>query len=475
MLLQPRAHLGHGLPGPALPPPGHSGVPGPVPPWERLRRTRTPRRAHRRGRVCAVQHPAVPGGRLRQQGPRYACYCPNGYYYETHHLECIDNDECLDEEAEPCVGGGCVNTIGSFYCACTPPLVLDGVPAPLRGQRQPSPGREPGRVLAGGGADLVCSRPRLDRQVTYTECCCLYGEAWGMDCALCPARDSDDFEALCNVLRPPSYGPARPGLGLPYEYGPEFVPGYGLPYGPELFASSAARGPQPGLRPDYDPYALGGYAGRRDSLYSSPTYEAGDFEDVAYVDARPEEPPAPYRRPDAPRTYRPRSPPDPEPGPAWHYPPNPASPFPEQPGQASETHTERLEGLQAEECGVLNGCENGRCVRVPDGFTCHCHPGFRLDTAHMACLDIDECAEAEGPPALCLNGGCLNTDGSYRCLCPRGYVLTPAPPLLHPCPAPGLRGDRRARAGGRGQGGIYCVALGLPAPWEQGAWAPRGG
>lgn len=37
-----------------------------------------------------------------------------------------DNDECLDEEAEPCVGGGCVNTIGSFYCACTPPLVLDG-------------------------------------------------------------------------------------------------------------------------------------------------------------------------------------------------------------------------------------------------------------------------------------------------------------------------------------------------------------
>ncbi|XP_043390493.1 latent-transforming growth factor beta-binding protein 4 isoform X7 [Chelonia mydas] len=370
------------------------------------------------------------GGVCVNKAPGYACYCPNGYYYETHHLECIDNDECLDEEAEPCVGGGCVNTIGSFYCVCTPPLVLDG--SQRRCVANDSQALDANQAVCWQevGPDLVCSRPRLDRQVTYTECCCLYGEAWGMDCALCPARDSDDFEALCNVLRPPSYGPARPGLGLPYEYGPEFVPGYGLPYGPELFASSAARGPQPGLRPDYDPYALGGYAGRRDSLYSSPTYEAGDFEDVAYVDARPEEPPAPYRRPDAPRTYRPRSPPDPEPGPAWHYPPNPASPFPEQPGQASETHTERLEGLQAEECGVLNGCENGRCVRVPDGFTCHCHPGFRLDTAHMACLDIDECSEAEGPPALCLNGGCLNTDGSYRCLCPRGYVLTPPP---HSC------------------------------------------
>lgn len=40
------------------------------------------------------------------------------------------------------------------------------------------------------GPDLVCSRPRLDRQATYTECCCLYGEAWGMDCAFCPAQDS---------------------------------------------------------------------------------------------------------------------------------------------------------------------------------------------------------------------------------------------------------------------------------------------
>ncbi|XP_026517524.1 latent-transforming growth factor beta-binding protein 4-like, partial [Terrapene carolina triunguis] len=66
------------------------------------------------------------GGVCLNSAPGYACYCPNGYYYETHHLECIDNDECRDEEAEPCVGGACVNTIGSFYCACSPPLVLDG-------------------------------------------------------------------------------------------------------------------------------------------------------------------------------------------------------------------------------------------------------------------------------------------------------------------------------------------------------------
>uniref|UniRef100_A0A8C4YKT8 Latent transforming growth factor beta binding protein 4 n=1 Tax=Gopherus evgoodei TaxID=1825980 RepID=A0A8C4YKT8_9SAUR len=272
-----------------------------------------------------------------------------------------DVNECL--EGEFCFPHGeCLNTDGSYTCLCAPGFapVPSGTTCLGMG---PSPApRPPARPPARAWSARAGPQPP---GVTYTECCCLYGEAWGMDCALCPARDSgegpnpqtlpaagvgspppskdlsppDDFEALCNVLRPPSYGPARPGLGLPYEYGPEFVPSYGLPYGPELFTSSAARGPQPGLRPDYDPYALGGYTGRRDSLYGPPTYEAGDFEDLAYVDARPEEPPAPYRRPDSPRTYRPRSPPDPEPDPAWHYAPQPASPFPEQLGQASETHT----------------------------------------------------------------------------------------------------------------------------------------
>ncbi|XP_025894174.1 latent-transforming growth factor beta-binding protein 4-like, partial [Nothoprocta perdicaria] len=56
----------------------------------------------------------------------FTCYCPSGYYYEQEHLQCIDNDECVDEEAEACVGGRCTNTVGSYYCSCAPPLVLDG-------------------------------------------------------------------------------------------------------------------------------------------------------------------------------------------------------------------------------------------------------------------------------------------------------------------------------------------------------------
>ncbi len=45
-----------------------------------------------------------------------------------------------------------------------------------------------------------------------------------------------------------------------------------------------------------------------------------------------------------------------------------------------------FEGLQAEECGILNGCENGRCVRVQEGYTCDCFDGYTLDLSRMACI-----------------------------------------------------------------------------------------
>ncbi|KYO41837.1 latent-transforming growth factor beta-binding protein 4 [Alligator mississippiensis] len=230
---------------------------------------------------CVLFGPhACMGGVCVNKVPGYACYCPSGYYYEREQLECVDNDECQDEEAEACVGGRCVNTVGSYYCSCQAPLVLDA--SQRRCVANDSQALDANQAVCWQevGPDLVCGRPRLDRQVTYTECCCVYGEAWGMDCALCPDRDSDDFELLCNVLRPPSYGAARPGLGLPYEYSPELAPGYGLPYGPDFFPGSPARGPP---RPDYDPYPLGSYGGPRDALYGPPPYEAPDFEDLAYA------------------------------------------------------------------------------------------------------------------------------------------------------------------------------------------------
>ncbi|KAK1339359.1 hypothetical protein QTO34_020042 [Cnephaeus nilssonii] len=91
-------------------------------------------------------------------------------------------------------------------------------------------------------------------------------------------------------------------------------------------------------------------------------------------------------------------------------------------------HQAGFEGLQAEECGILNGCENGRCVRVREGYTCDCFEGFQLDMAHMACVDVNECDDLNGPAALCAHGHCENTEGSYRCHCAPGYVAEAGPP-----------------------------------------------
>lgn len=40
--------------------------------------------------------------------------------------------------------------------------------------------------------DNMCADPLQGRRTTYTECCCLYGIAWGGQCAFCPRRDSGE-------------------------------------------------------------------------------------------------------------------------------------------------------------------------------------------------------------------------------------------------------------------------------------------
>lgn len=57
--------------------------------------------------------------------------------------------------------------------------------------------------------------------------------------------------------------------------------------------------------------------------------------------------------------------------------------------------SEPYEGLEAEECGILDGCAHGRCVRVPEGFTCDCFDGYRLDITRMSCVG-EEGKEREG-------------------------------------------------------------------------------
>ncbi|XP_064868883.1 latent-transforming growth factor beta-binding protein 1 isoform X6 [Oncorhynchus nerka] len=270
----------------------------------------------------------------------YECYCKTGLYYDEVKLQCRDIDECQDESS--CVGGECLNTQGSYMCFCTRPMVLDSdnkrcVIAPEVAEQHSVQTDYQGICWQTvTGTRKTCTKPLANRKTTFTECCCLHGEAWGMDCALCPLKNTEDYASMCNV-------PMREGQGRPY--------------GRDALVADPIQEYEVNL--DYEP--------RPDQPGALPLYED---EEIAY---------------------------------------------------------DAFEGLRAEECGILNGCENGRCVRVQEGYTCDCFDGYTLDMSRMACVDVNECSELNNRMSLCKNAKCINTEGSYKCVCLPGYTPSEQP------------------------------------------------
>uniref|UniRef100_A0A8C9XT27 Latent transforming growth factor beta binding protein 2 n=1 Tax=Sander lucioperca TaxID=283035 RepID=A0A8C9XT27_SANLU len=311
----------------------------------------------------------------------YTCYCRSGFYYDNIRLECVDYDECGFGSA--CEDGACVNTAGSFNCFCSPPLVLDSTRRRCIETLEPDHDVHMDICWQRLEGYNMCSEPLQGRRTTYTECCCLYGIAWSGQCAFCPRKNSDDYAVMCNLPRREGTDSLRERPG--YEYGLE---------GPEDPA-------EPFVPPYWDSY--GSPAGP----YDIPE----GFNDNDYSVQQP-----PFRVPiSRPRQQQPR------------------------PVDSYAERYDGFEGLRAEECGILNGCENGRCVRVREGYTCDCFDGYELDLNKMACIDINECEDISDKVPLCQNGQCTNTEGSYKCTCLPGFVASAEP---HKCipeiPASGL-------------------------------------
>lgn len=65
-------------------------------------------------------------------------------------------------------------------------------------------------------------------------------------------------------------------------------------------------------------------------------------------------------------------------------------------------------------------CINGRCTNLPGSFSCLCPPGFDVSPDGTMCTDHDECSEI----GMCTNGICINMDGSFKCQCKPGFKLS---------------------------------------------------
>ena len=59
---------------------------------------------------------------------------------------------------------------------------------------------------------------------------------------------------------------------------------------------------------------------------------------------------------------------------------------------------------------------------------CRCRPGFRLKDDGRTCADMDECSTT-----FPCSQRCINTHGSYKCLCVEGYAPRGGDP--HSCKA----------------------------------------
>lgn len=76
-----------------------------------------------------------------------------------------------------------------------------------------------------------------------------------------------------------------------------------------------------------------------------------------------------------------------------------------------------------DECEAIPGiCKGGACVNSVGSFKCVCPEGRVHNQVTNVCDDENECKR--GDPNICQDGYCVNTDSSYYCICKQGFVPT---------------------------------------------------
>ncbi|XP_071396377.1 latent-transforming growth factor beta-binding protein 3 [Centroberyx affinis] len=275
-------------------------------------------------------------------------------YKRFNSTHCQDINECSMQGV--CQNGDCLNTLGSFMCSCKAGLVLD------RNRCVESPAEQAQCFLM--VSEVGRCEHALPTPLTQEMCCCTVGSAWGSSCERCPQVGTVAFSKIC---------PAGKGYFLQNRR--ETVA-----FGPHIYSF-----PEKGIRkPDKT-----------------------QQEEIKPPERPPETSTAVQQAPIS--TSSPRV---------------PVTKSTPQPIVKKNPDYERFEtqtqvSPETDECRLSrNICGHGECENSPSGYTCHCHPGYRLHPQRNICVDDDEC---DSEPCGHGRGICINTLGAYQCRCRQGY------------------------------------------------------
>ncbi|KAM3869219.1 latent-transforming growth factor beta-binding protein 3 [Diretmus argenteus] len=275
-------------------------------------------------------------------------------YKRFNSTHCQDINECSMQGV--CQNGDCLNTLGSFKCSCKAGLVLDR----NRCVESPAEQAQCFRLVSEVGR---CEHA-LPTPLTQEMCCCTVGKAWGSSCERCPQVGTVAFSKIC---------PAGKGYFL--QNVRETVE-----FAPHIYTIQ-----EKGIRKT-DKTQHGEMKPRE---RPPETTTAVQQPPISTNSAR-----VPVAKPTPPPIIRVN----------LGY-----DPFETQTQISPETDECRL---------TRNICGHGACENSLSGYTCHCHPGYRLHPQRNICVDDDEC---DSEPCGHGRGICINTEGAYQCHCRHGY------------------------------------------------------
>ncbi|CAJ0944165.1 unnamed protein product [Ranitomeya imitator] len=392
---------------------------------------------------CITQQQCV-GGQCRNTPGSFQCICPEGYRLYNQGIQqiCQDIDECalFPEICSP--HGKCENLDGSYMCVC------DTGYAPSEDQKkceEVSRGLDLKDCFLSLDDTLFCDSV-LAVNVTREQCCCSLGAGWGDHCEIypCPVHSSAEFVSLC-----------PDGIGFIVDLD---IMSYGIPtYRDidecELFGQEICKeGKCVNTQPSYECYCKHGYYYDTRLLQCMDVDECVDESNCINgqcINNRGSF----YCRCPLQMQYhaeQKRCMPNPEldrtegldicwmirgtDGICSHQMNGPQLSLNEcccrqGQGWGLRCHScpPRHDGESSEEVSEECHCANGRCARGTHGLSCECQSGFQLDITRTRCTDLDECRQKNPRGALCKNSRCINTMGSFRCVCKAGYTRSRHP------------------------------------------------